>query len=260
MDTNVNYTIVGAFVIILTAAIVFTVIWLSSGFSLVENAHYLILSNESVSGLSVDSPVEYNGVQVGSVDEISIDEKNPHLVKLLLSIKEHTPITTKTIATLTTRGITGVMYVALKNNSPDMTPLKAQKDYPYPVIPTTPSLFLRLDTELTKLSKNLQSIANGFNSLLDEHNLKSIRGTLDHLDQFTSSLAKSRVDFNTFIESGSRSMKSIDLQTIPETNRLLNNMNSVVNNLENFSTQLKQNPTILIRGETEMPLGPGERK
>ena len=33
METNVNYSIVGAFVIVLTAAIVVAIIWLSAGLS-----------------------------------------------------------------------------------------------------------------------------------------------------------------------------------------------------------------------------------
>src|SRR5438094_282825 len=100
MDTNVNYSLVGAFVILLISAI--------------QYSHYLIYSQESVSGLSIDAPVEYNGVNVGSVRDISLDSANPHLVKLSLNISSSAPITNGTVATLTTKGITGVMFIALK--------------------------------------------------------------------------------------------------------------------------------------------------
>ena len=41
METNVNYTLVGAFVIALVTATVLAIIWLSSGFSIKENDIYL---------------------------------------------------------------------------------------------------------------------------------------------------------------------------------------------------------------------------
>src|SRR5690349_4086128 len=110
MDTNVNYTIVGVFVITLTTFIVLGVIWLSSGFSLGQNAYYEIYMKESVAGLNVDSVVEFNGVNVGSVKKIEIDSKDPRLVYVLLNINKTTPVTQGTKATLNTKGLTGIAY------------------------------------------------------------------------------------------------------------------------------------------------------
>jgi phospholipid/cholesterol/gamma-HCH transport system substrate-binding protein len=58
METNVNYTIVGVFVISLMAVTIFTIIWLSSGFSSNVTKMYKVYMTESVSGLNIDSPVE----------------------------------------------------------------------------------------------------------------------------------------------------------------------------------------------------------
>ena len=73
METNVNYTLAGVFVISLITAIVIGVIWLSSGFGSGQDyALYNVFMNESVSGLSADGPVEFNGVNVGTVSAIKI--------------------------------------------------------------------------------------------------------------------------------------------------------------------------------------------
>ena len=74
VETNIRYTAVGAFVIIFVLAIVFSVIWLSSGFSFNHYKIYKVYMQESVSGLNVQSPVEYNGVDVGSVRSIELDQ------------------------------------------------------------------------------------------------------------------------------------------------------------------------------------------
>ena len=108
METKVNYTMVGLFVIGLFSAIVMSVIWLSAGMTATEYTVYQVLMKESVSGLSIDAPVEFNGVNVGNIKNIEISQKDPQVVIVLLNVKEHTPITVGTRATLNMKGLTGI--------------------------------------------------------------------------------------------------------------------------------------------------------
>lgn len=274
MDTNVNYTLVGAFVIAITAAIVLAIIWLSSGFSVVPYSNYIIYSQESVSGLSIDAPVEYNGVNVGSVQSIELSAIDPHLVKVLLRIHSSTPVTQSTVATLTSRGITGVAFIALKDLGVDLRPLTVEHGQEYPVIPTSPSIFMRLDTALTRLTKNFETIADSIHALLDKENLQSIKDTLVQLDKVTGTLANNSQKINTILENTTQatqkltpllqysisSMKSLSDQTLPVTYRLMSNLNEVARTLNEVTLQLKHNPSMFIRGAAPAPLGPGERK
>ena len=58
MDAKVNFAVVGAFVLVLGAALVAGVLWLSSGKSY-RKAYdtYLVYMSESVGGLDPDAPV-----------------------------------------------------------------------------------------------------------------------------------------------------------------------------------------------------------
>lgn len=274
METNVNYTIVGAFVITLLSATILAIIWLSSGFSFVQYRTYMIYSQESVNGLSIDAPVEYNGVNVGSVKSIDIDKTNPHLVIVLLNISVGTPITRGTYATLTTRGITGITYIALKDTSTDLRPLIAERGQRYPVIKTSPSLFTRLDTTLRELSMNFRKISEAMQTLLNKENQESIRMTLHNLQEVTGTLAANSQKLNTILENTSRAsrqfgpllqsgigtMHVLETQTLPAAYRMLNNLDETTRTLAQVAAELKQNPSILIRGTAPAPLGPGEPK
>lgn len=245
MDTNVNYTMVGLFVISLIAAIVLGIIWLSAGLSLEGNATYLVYMQESVSGLSVDSPIEYNGVTVGTVKSIQLNKQNPHLVEVFLNIKSDTPITVETVATLNTRGLTGITYMALKDKGTDATPLRAGAGQPYPVIPTAPSFFLRIDTMLNKLTGSLTQLSKSLQSVLDQENQRSIKAILFNLDRAT--------------RTSNGVIQSLETQTIPAANQAIANLNDLAKNLSGVSSEIKQNPAILIRGKEQQPLGPGEK-
>jgi phospholipid/cholesterol/gamma-HCH transport system substrate-binding protein len=273
MDTNVNYTIVGAFVILLVTAAVLIIIWLSAGFSLQHYSTYMVYMQESVSGLSIDAPVEYNGVSVGTVSSIELNHKNPHLVEVLLSIKNNTLITRGTVATVNSRGLTGIAFISLKDNSSDLTPLVAENGMPYPVIRTAPSLFQRWDTALSKLSKSIVEASESFQAVLSPENQHAIRQTLINLQDLTSNLAAQNQKFNTILdntahasaqfgptlEAGRGAMQMLQTQTLPQTNRIIMNFDTISRNLLDVTNELKQNPAVLIRGKQPPPLGPGEK-
>lgn len=273
MESNVNYTIVGAFVVSLVTAVVLAIIWLSSGLTVTQYKIYEVQMQESVSGLNVDSAVEYNGVNVGSVKSIKLS-KNPHIVEVLLNVDVDVPITRGTVATLTTRGITGVVFVALKDKGFDSRPLLAVNKQPYPIISTSPSIFVRLDTALTQLNASFIRISTSFQALLDKDNLQSIKATLVSLKRITGTLADdsdklSAIILNTqkathqlvpLLKASSFTVNSIEMQTLPTFNQLLSNLNDVTRTLSDVTIQLKQNPSILIRGAAKTIPGPGEGK
>ncbi len=259
METNVRYTIVGAFVIVLCAAIILGIIWLSSGFALYKFDYYRVYMQEAVTGLSVDSLVEYNGVEVGTVTSIHIDHKNPNLVALLLRIKKSAPITRGTRAKLYVRALSGVATINLEDKGDDMRPLEAESDQPYPVIATSPSFFLRLDAVITQMSTSFREISASIHSLLDEENLKNIKQTLDNLRILSGGLVTDAGYLHTIIQSASKSAVILQTQTLPGANQAILNFNKMTNDLSSVSTEIKQNPAILIRGREPKPLGPGEK-
>src|SRR6185437_10879229 len=64
---------------------------------------YRIYTQDAVSGLTVDSPVEFHGVDVGKVKDVEL--LGPRSVRVLLSIRKTTPIDATTVATITSRGL-----------------------------------------------------------------------------------------------------------------------------------------------------------
>ena len=179
METNVRYTLAGTFVLLLLALIVFSVIWLSSGISTEKYSYYTVFMKESVTGLNKDGPVEFNGVEVGTIDDMIINKQNPQLIELRLKIKSPTPITVATKAKLALRGaLSGAAFILLEDKGTNKTPLVRKEGEPYPVIPTVPSILVRLDTTLTQLSDSFRQISTSVKSLLSPENLEAIKRVL----------------------------------------------------------------------------------
>ena len=94
-------------------------------------------------------------------------------------------------------------------------------------------------------------------ALLNQDNLTSIKATLANLQVITSSFAEHS---QQLIQSTTSTMSILQRQTLPATYQLLTQLNQTARNLSEITADIKQNPSILIRGVNRQPLGPGENK
>lgn len=190
MDTKVNYVVVGLFVVILTFATAISTIWIAGGHHSKQYDTYVTFSNEAVDGITLKSPVKFNGVDVGYIDKILLNPKNPQEVRLEMKIVEGTPINQSTVATIRAQGITGYTYIGLHAKSKTAPALKKGRTELYPVIPYESSLFKQLDMIAQDVSKNINKVSAAFTALLSEETQKSFKHTIENLDEITSTLER----------------------------------------------------------------------
>lgn len=190
MESRVNYTAVGLFVVVLLAALVAIFFWLSTSTNDEHYSEYVIYLREEVSGLSIQGAVRYNGVPVGHVKSITLVPSNPRLVKVMVNIKTGTPVNTSTVATLMSQGITGVDYIGLQSERVNAPPLTTRKDEQYPIIPSKPSLLMQLSEVLPEITRKVSQLSDSVSKVFDENNRLSVKKTLANLDGFTATLNK----------------------------------------------------------------------
>ncbi len=294
MDFKANYPLVGAFVILLGIVGTTLGLWLGSTGGGKFYEKYMVYMDESVYGLSENTPVKFNGVDVGYVRTIRLNPKNYKQVVLVLDIDAVVPITETTVATLKSQGITGLTYIELEAGMPNAPLLKKQPGEPYPVIKSSPSFLLRLDTMLQETSASIKKLAASMQEVVDPDNRKAFKKSLAHIEKITQILAQNsqRIDHSirsletvlsrlagasthfkstlvavkdasTQIGKAGReanvAVQSLSQQILPSAMEVVENLKSTTGNLERFSNEIKQNPAGLIWGKQPVPLGPGER-
>ena len=118
METRANYVLIGAFTVLTTVLLLLFALW-ASKFSSSRNWHqYEVVFSEPVTGLTEGGSVQYNGLAVGTVEDLSLDEHDARKVIAVLKLKSNTPIKTDTRAKLSQQGITGVPFIQLTGGSP----------------------------------------------------------------------------------------------------------------------------------------------
>lgn len=200
-----NYAIVGAFVLVLGAALIAGALWLVSGGSFqTKYDFYLAMVDESVAGLNLNAPVKYSGVDVGKVQGIKLDPMNPERVQLTFAIVRGTPIKVDTVAVLKTQGLTGIAYVELSGGARDSPLLTATVDGQYPVIRTKPSLSARLENVLTTVLEKLDKTSSNIDALLSNENREAFKSALADIAIVARTIAAKKNTIDSGINSAAR--------------------------------------------------------
>ena len=190
METKVNLGLVGAFVLALGAVLIGIVLWLASG-GLWRQSYdlYLAVEQESVTGLNLNAPVKYNGVEVGKVRSITLDPQDPQRVNLMLAIVRGTPISQETVAVLKAQGLTGIAYVELSGGTRNAAPLRVLPGARYAVIATKSSLSTRLENVLTRVLAKLDGTSDSISAFLSADNQRAFSSALADLASLSHTLA-----------------------------------------------------------------------
>ncbi len=205
METKVNYTLVGAFVIGLGALLVAIALWIAAGGALRQKVDlYQAVLDESVAGLNLNAPVKFNGVDVGKVQDIRLDLANPERVRLLFAIARGTPIKQDTLAVLKTQGLTGIAYVELSGGAAGSPPLLATVAGEYPLIRTKPSLSARLENVLTTVLVKLDRTSSNIDAVLSDENRRALSSTLQDLAAVSHTLAQRKDTLDAGIAAAAR--------------------------------------------------------
>lgn len=156
METDKHYFFEGLFIIVFSIAAALFAVWLGSS-GRHDDVTYRIHFPDSVSGLTAGDTVKFRGVDVGTVKAMGIDPENSRLVRVDVRLRKETPVKTDTRASLTLKGITGVVFIELNGGDPAAKTLLAVT--PADQIPEIPSEKTGLNAMLDELPKLVKKFA-----------------------------------------------------------------------------------------------------
>ncbi len=210
----------GIFVFIGTAILTLFFI-LVAGNRLIQrrDTYYIRFHNYSVNGLQIGGAVNYNGIQVGRVEEITIDSKDVTSVVVTISLEHGTPIKADNEVTLVFIGITGIKALEISGGTNTSKMLK-------------PGSYIRPGaTQLDELSgkafsivDKVNEIAANINRLTGEENRENVTNILRETSLL---LEYTRTNFTATLESISK----IATNTAGVTEGMGSNFTRITDNL-----------------------------
>lgn len=249
--------------------------------------HYsIILNNRSVVGLRKGSAVLYNGISVGRVEQISLVEGNVESIIIEISLDKGTPVKKNTVAVLSPMSFSGFMRINLKGGSNEAETLKPGSqiqsgdsgfnlfsgggaglgDRVTNMLSNAEELFSKENMQdidqllsnvnlivgenrpsLEKLMANIALVSREFPDTIKEVNgllktanqgidSKQVQSLLNKLDGMINQLEILLVQVNSLLRDER-----------PSISRSLHLLESTLENFNEFSFQLRQNPSAILR-------------
>ncbi|HEY1874984.1 MAG TPA: MlaD family protein [Steroidobacteraceae bacterium] len=250
MEREANYAAVGAFVLIVALLGALFVYWYSDTREHRDYNRYEIYFTGSVSGLDKGGAVRYLGVGVGRVVDIRIDPRDSSRVEVIVDIDARTPISPHTVAELQLQGITGLLYIDLREDhktQPTTPPVAGLK---YPVIRSAPSRFDVFLASLPELVVGANDVVKRAEQLLSNENLTAVSAAIGNLDKASSRLPQTVHDLNSLIgelraastelTASAQSAHQLLDSAQPEVRATLERVRTIADNLAGFSLQLNK--------------------
>lgn len=292
MENRAHALAAGLFIIILSAVLAVTAVWLSGG--TIVRERYLLVSEIPVTGLNPQAAVRYRGVSVGKVENMRLDPDNMHRIFIRIAVDRDVPLGKDVYAQLGYQGLTGLAFVQLNDEGKQTERLQTSEDNPARIY-LRPSALDNIANSGQHLLSNTNELAGRLNSLLNEQNqkrfsniLENMEGTTGRFDSVIDQLqpglkslpeltTEARVamkhaaqlvtDFNQTVVKINQQGGVIDslsqttgelTDTIPKLYDVADGITRTTRNVNRVLLRLEEQPRSLLFGRSPPPPGPGE--
>lgn len=251
METKANYAIVGFFTVFVIAAAFGFVYWMSQYGRSGEMVELVVNIPGSANGLSVGSPVRFNGIAVGTVRNLAIDANDPRYSIAVTEVSIDAPVLKSTKATLEVQGLTGAAYIELSGGRKgDENILKTAIEN------GTQARILADQSSVTSLLATADAIMDRANDAITDIQgfVTDVRGpltkTIGNAEKFSDALANNSDAIDDFLKSVSELSASVNTaskkldSTLTSADTLVKSVDpkkvdQIVSNVERISNDLK---------------------
>jgi len=202
------------------------------------DTYYVVFHDLSVSGLEIGSPVKYLGINVGSISNITIDEKNVQDIILELALKPSTPVKEDTRADIITLGITGLKSIEIRAGSNDADPLPVGG-----YINAGSSMAEEITGKAEVIAQKAERVLNNLQLFTDPENLSKITDLANQLSSLTRQTERTILGIDSLIAEN-RSTIKLSIDNVADASSNLKNSTEKLNSTVLFVNQLLESDTV----------------
>ena len=202
------------------------------GKDLFTNYKTFYVEYDNVEGLASSTPVTLNGLIIGKVSSITLDENTGKLI-VELQLKTDFPISKSSVATIYEPGFIAGKQIAIYPNFSDKTlALDGQKLKGTIKLGLTASVgekLVPIQEKMEKLMLNADNLITGLNNVLDNNGQEDLKNSLAALSKTTVEFHKASLSLNTILDDNKVQIKGV-----------VSNFNKISSNFSKISDSLNK--------------------
>ena len=200
------------------------------GKDLFTNYKTFYVEYDNVEGLASSAPVTLNGLNIGKVSSITLDENTGKLI-VELQLKTDFPISKSSVATIYEPGFIAGKQIAIYPNFSDKTlALDGQKLKGTIKLGLTASVgekLLPIQEKMEKLMLNADNLITGLNNVLDNNGQEDLKKSLAALSKTTVEFHKASLSLNTILDDNKVQIKGV----VSNFNKMSSNFSKISDSL-----------------------------
>ncbi|SFF19400.1 MlaD family protein [Flavobacterium xueshanense] len=219
---------------ILVIASILLFIWGYSflkGRDLFTNYKTFFVEYKSVEGLATSAPVTLNGLVIGKVSSIAINE-NTGVLLVELQLKTDFPISKSSIASIYEPGFIGGKQIAIIPNFNDKTLAvdgqKLQGGIKMGLTDKVGDQLAPLQEKLEKLLGSTEKLISGFNNVLDQKGQQDLKLTLFELSRTVEQFHKVSMSVNDLLSTNKSQINGV----VTNFNKISGNFSKISDSLD----------------------------
>ncbi len=281
-------TRLGIFLIAAVAILGLVVFVLVGKRLLVKKVPYYTRLEESVSGLDLGTPVKQNGVEVGNIISITTDSTDIRKSIVHFEVNKGTPMKFDMIASMGSYGITGLKYLEITGGNYASTDvpiggeIKSEMSILGKISMRADSIAFKVDhllgniigitemqnrTNIDRLIKSSADLSSGLDTLTQDivhlrpgKRMESILTQLEvaakdiRTKVHNAEIDETIKEYRKTAEGMTGVARKADLTVMrvqEDLTQSMSNLKETMKNMNTFSRQIKENPSILLRGENK---------
>lgn len=189
-----------------------------------EDCYYSRFKEISVAGLTEGSSVKFQGMNIGVISNINIDNEDTSIVEIGYCIKPGVAVREGTSAVLGSIGITGLKFLELKGGGTGIKiPVNGE-------IPSEKSQWDEISGKATVITAKIESILNRVNLMLEKTDPETISKISKNVEEVTTSidmiLKDNRGNVKRLVANTDKTMLSLN-KRLDEISKLSNNLEKI---------------------------------
>ncbi|BCZ19872.1 ABC transport system substrate binding protein [Helicobacter sp. NHP19-012] len=208
MERHVNYTLIGGLFLACMVCMVFFILWL--GHVNLEDENYLsyvVYTDKDLGGIGPNTPINYKGIQVGSVRQVGFDKGHLGVVKLTLRILGRVPVRKNSSVKVESQGLVGMKYLSLIQS--DSKEFYSKED-PERVLNYKQSFLEQLTSSAGHISDEVLYIIRSIDKILNPQNIENITKTIASIQKATQGLDNTRLALDNLLKNASKTLEKGD--------------------------------------------------
>jgi ABC-type transporter Mla subunit MlaD len=205
---------------------------------------------KSVEGLATSSPVTLNGLVIGKVNSITINE-NTGLLLVEMQLKTDFPISKSSVASIYEPGFIGGKQIAIIPNFEDknlaVDGQKLQGGIKMGLTDKVGDQLAPLQEKLEKLLGSTEKLISGLNNVLDPEGQQDLKLTLDELSKTIEEFHKVSINVNKLLESNKTQINTVvsnfskisDSLNKADLGKTVKNLNATLGRVDGIMTGLE---------------------